>query len=187
MQSSTDRAVAAGLSVVLVAVFAIVGTGMIESSNTTTVLSVDSTAEWENGTLTNLTADNGLLNLSSGETSGTYDSVTFDTNHSPVTDYSISADIPDPDNSSVTLVVNSNNYDLEDGLNEVDVSDHDSFTLEYSRDSTSVESPEVDSVRALNVADSGLLGLIGGSAFGLLLILALLQHFGGRLGMGRSK
>lgn len=184
MSHSVNKSITAGLAVVLVAVMAVVGVQIVESSNTTNVLTLDTNTEWENGTLTNLTTENDTLLLNTSEVAGTYDSETL--SRDDVNEYEVSVDLPDPDNSSVDLVVSGTTYNLEDGYQEVDVSGtHTTFTLEFARDSTSIESPQVSLLRANVVEDSGLLTLIAGASFGLLLLLALLQHVGG-LGAGRN-
>jgi len=78
MTSSTNKTVAAGVSVVLAAVFAVVGLGVIDSAQLTQEFNIDTESEFNtyasslNGVV--VTAD-GYVELDSANTSGTYQSV----------------------------------------------------------------------------------------------------------------
>jgi len=190
MSDSTNKTVASGVSVMIAVIFAIVGVGFLDSAQLNQEFQIDSETEWNNyaATLDGVVVNtNGYVELEATNTSGTYTSVTLDANESTANRYHVYASVPEPGNSSATLVVSGNSYELQDGVNKFDVTAGSSFSLEFQRDSTGVESPNVDSVTGLSGADSGgLLRLVGVAAFGLLLLLVVLQYMGFS-GMGRRK
>lgn len=186
MTSTTNKTVMAGVSVVLAAVLAVVGVGVIDSANLTTEFSLDTQSEWNNyaASLNGVVVtSNGNVELDTGNTSGTYQSVALDANESNSSFYNVYTNVPEPDNSSVSLVVDGNTYELDDGKNKVELdSQGSSFSLEFQRDSTSVSTPQVDKLVGLSGSKSGLLRLVGLASFGLLLLLVLLQY----MNFGRS-
>jgi len=182
-----NKTVAAGVSVVLVVVFALVGVGVLDSAELTNVLTVDSQAEWQNnGTLTNLTATaGGELQLAGDNLTGDYVSNNF-ANASDATIYSVRTSIPEPGNSSVTLTVDGTDYDLSSGSNRVSVTGGSNFELSYERDGVNVTSPSVDSVSVLAGDTGSLLRLVALAAFGLLLLLVVVNYLGVDLNLSRG-
>lgn len=177
MSHSVNKTTKVGVAVILAVVFAMIGMGVLVSSELTTVLDVDSQSEWQNnGTLNGLVAtSSGELELDSSNTSGNYVYDTFD-NQSDVTRASVYVDIPEPDNSSVTLVVDSSSYELSDGTNNVDVSGGSSYELQFQRDSTNITSPSVAS-SVFRAGETGsILWLVGTAAFGLLILLVVVSY-----------
>lgn len=182
MSDSTNKTVMAGVSIVLAVVFGIVGVGVLDSAQLDEEFRLDTETEWNNYAQAlngvNVTAD-GVVQLSAANVSGSYDSITLDANESDSNRYHVYASVPEPENSTVSLVVGGTTYDLQDGINKVDVTAADSFQLDFQRDATSVESPSVDTVSALSGAnEGGLLRLVGVAAFGLLILLVAVQYMG---------
>lgn len=180
-----NDAIEVGVAVVVAAIFAVIGMQVATSADYNDVYTVDSDSEWNEGTLTSVNVSNGEVLLDSTSASGSYESATFsnETNR-----FSVYADVPDADNSSVTLSVGGNTYDLSDGRNTVSLDTSVtsySFTLDFSRDADTVESPSVSSVTA-QYGESGMMTLIATAAFALLVLLAVLQ-LRNRVGLSRPQ
>lgn len=179
MSLTVNKSVNAGVALVVGLILASVGVGVLDSSTFTQEFEVDNNTEWTNygSSLSGVQVNGSYLVLEDANTSGTYTSVTLDSNESDSSRYEVLTNVPDADNSSVTLTVSGNDYTLEDGFNTVDLdSKGDSFELTLERDATSVSSPEVDYVRGLSGETGSILRLVGLASFGLLLLLGLLQY-----------
>lgn len=180
MSDSTNRSIQMGVSLVVAMVLAVVGVGILDGHNLTQEFEIDTESEWNDysSTLTNVevTAE-GEVQLSSASNTGTYDSVVLDSNESDSTRYNVYASVPEPENSSVSLLVNGNTYDVEDGLNKFDLeSGASEFDLEFNRDADTVESPSVTTLVGLSGDTGGLLRLVGTAAFGLLVLMTVVQY-----------
>lgn len=179
MADATQKAITGGVSLVVVAILAIVGTQMVTQSALTEEFAINSETEWNNYQSTidtglEVTTD-GFLQFtdSTTETTGVY-TASLDTNESDANQYTVLANIPDSDNSSVTVSKGGTTYNVEDGTNRLDVGTGSTFDVTLNRDSDTVSSPQVDSVQGFS-GDTGLLGLISGLAFGLLMLLSLFK------------
>lgn len=173
-----EDAINTGIAVVIAIVLALVGTTAVTQSNYDTVLTLDSETEWNNyvgtATTTEVTSD-GYVRLQSGNTTGSWESSTISNATNRVVTY---VDLPQADNQSVNLTVGSETFELEDGRNTFDLSSNlSSYTITYDfeRDSTSVTRSEVDYYLAQQGESDGLLSLIAGAAFALLVLLAVFE------------
>lgn len=163
-----------GVAVLVAAVFGIIGMQVATEADFDTVYTVDNDSEWNAGTLNGLQVSNGALLLNDTATTGDYTSETISNSTDRVEVY---ASVDDPDNSSVSLTVGGTTYELNDGRNAFNLDSTLSsytFTLDYSRDATSVTSPEVSLYEAQS-GEGGLLTLIATAAFALLLLMSVLR------------
>lgn len=192
MSSAIDTTIKGGISLVIVAVFAIVGVGVLDSAGTTQEFNIDNQTALNDyaGTLSDVNVtSNGYVNMSSYATSGTYTSVTLSGNETNVTTYDVTTNIPNASESNITLVVAGNSYELVDGYNSVSLdAEGDSFELQFNRTSTSIETPQVDSIQGYRATGAnGILGTVGVAAFGLLMLLVVVQLLSGNVGRARQQ
>lgn len=176
---ATNKAISGGVSVLVLVIFAVIGITMVNQSQLTQEFDIDNETEWNNyqDTISGLeVTTDGYLQLQTDNTSGTY-TATLDSNESDANRYVVFTNIPDEDNSTSELTVSGDTYTLNDGENKFDVTSASSFELSLNRDSTSVSTPQVDSVVGWS-GDSGLLGLVAGMAFALLVLLGLVNSVG---------
>lgn len=163
-----------GVAVIVAVIFGIIGMQVAVEADYNSVYTLDNNTEWNTGTLTGVQVSNGEVLLASGNTTGTYTSTTISNETNRIEVY---ATVPDPDNSSVSLSVGGNTYDLVDGRNafklDSSVTSY-TFDLSFDRDSTSVTSPAVQRYEA-QFGEDGLLTLIATAAFALLLLLSALK------------
>lgn len=185
MSDSTNKSIQMGVSLFVALVLAIVGVGILDSHNLTQEFNIDNETEWNNyaATLTGVevTTDD-LVQLNSTSTTGTYDSVALSGNETDTNRFEVYTNIPEPDNSSVSLLVNGNTYDLTAGSNRIALdSTASEFDLEFNRDADTVSSPQVTTLVGLSGDTGGLLRLVGVAAFGLLVLLTVTQYARGRM------
>lgn len=177
------KKLSAGMIISIFLVF-VIGASMFPAvtsaigSATERVFSVSSDSQFTEGTLTNLTASDGLK-LESAETSGTYVSHIYETTGTDWNDSVIQATISNPTNSSVTATVEFSNdgfssvadstqETLSDGSNSIDLSAYSysdvRVQLDFSREDTGTTTPEVNSFEVTGTSggtSSLLLGLVG--------------------------
>lgn len=173
-----ERYVNAGVALVVAVIMAIVGTSVAATADYDQVYAVDTQSEWDNGTFTSTTSfADGYVALNGTATTGTYDSVTISNETNRVEVY---ADIESPDNSSVSMDLGTETYNLSDGRNvfslDSSVTDY-SFTLNFDRDADTVTSPEVHTYQAY-FGEDGLTSLIAGAAFALLILFGVMSLVG---------
>lgn len=175
MTDMMNRAIQGGVALVVVVILATGAVSMANDYDYTETFSIDNETEWNNNanTLTGVVVNaDGYVMLDSGNTSGTYSSVSISEN---ATRWTVDVSLPDADNSSVSLTVDGSTYDLTDGANEVTVDNEVSsyqFDLDFSRDSTSVTSPQVNSVTSYTGEESFNSQLIY-FAFAILMIMVV--------------
>lgn len=176
-----NTVVTGGVGLLVAFIFAIVGVQAATQASFDSTLALDNQSELEEGTLTNLVVEtvNGedQVVLNGTATTGSYASATYS---NTVDRHVFYVDITDSDNSSLSVSTGGNTYELEDGRNVVELdstvtSDY-SFTVDFSRDADTVESPEFKRYEAQEQTSS-LLPLLASGGFAILLLGAVLIGF----------
>lgn len=194
-KNSLNFAVQTGVAILLAAVFAVVGVSVVDSGSFEEVWDVSNQSEWEEGSFTDQQGDSAdyvevqsdsededYITLSSGETTGGYESEDLDEDADQV---EFDTEISEPDNSTLDYYVLNTDGDevsegdLEDGENTVEFDDTEqveSVQLFFDRDDDTIDSPRVYSHTGL-LSEDTLLPLLAGLAFTLLLLGALITRY----------
>lgn len=200
MADSTQKTLMTGVALIVAVLFGIVGMQVLAPANVNTVIDADTNAEWNafiedtnsDGTTisANYVIENDEFSIAQDNTSGYIYSQNLTDEQLTPENVTVDATLPDADNSSITLAFTDesglntvNTVQLTSGENEVAIPDGtERISLSLTRDAATIESPSVQSIFA-QYTETSLLYLVGGAAFGLLVLMMVVQE----LGMGLSR
>lgn len=183
---STEFAIQTGVGLLIATVFAVITVGMVNGATYDALATFDNDTEWNEGVLASTevvnTGDAAYVQLAGTNLTGDWVSQTLGLSDA---DRIVSqVTLSDPDNSSVSLFVgygdgSSDTVELEDGENVYTLPDGknvDGITYQFSRDSDSTTSPQVDSGVVEDNTDP-LIVTLTGLAFVLLLLGVVLMRY----------